>query len=65
VPLQDFERPGTAVEQEIKCGQIGEELSPQLGIDRSFISEEAQFNAVGVKKSWVQIFFSLILGQKR
>ncbi len=61
---QDIPRPGPAVENKIKSGEIGDEVRPELRINRGDISEVAGLNPVFPEKICIEIFFGLALGRE-
>lgn len=61
---QDIPRLWSAVENKIKSGKVGDEVSPELRINRSNISEVAGLNPVLPEKIRIEIFFGLALGHE-
>jgi hypothetical protein len=55
---------GAAVKKEIEGGEVGQEVAPELGIDRRDILEGAQFNAVAGEQPGIEVFLGLALDQK-
>ena len=57
-------RLGSAIEQQINRGKVGQEFSPKLRIDGRDISEAAKFNTFLLEMIYIEIFFGLALGQE-
>ena len=64
VPPQDIRCLGSAIENQIKSGQVSEEFSPKLWINGGNISEIAQFNTLPLEKVGIEIFLGLALCQE-
>jgi hypothetical protein len=61
---QDITRFESTIQGHVKHGKVGQEVSPELGINRSKVSERAQFNSLLLEEVGVQVLFHLIQNQK-